>query len=1011
MAVEDADFDDGARIPRRQAQRGISDIGRLLPEDGAEELFFRRHRAFALRSDLANEDIARANLGADVNDASLVEVAQRFFTDVRDVAGDFFRPKLGVAGGDFEFLDVDRGEDVVAHDALGDQDRVFVVVAVPRHERDDDVLAKSQFAHVGGRAIGDNFQLFNRVAHLHQRTLVNAGVLVRPLELAQAVDVDAGVADLEIGGGAHNDTLGIDLVDDTGAAGHDRGARVAGDNAFDAGADERRLGLKKRNSLTLHVRAHQSAVGVVILEERNERGRDRDKLLGRDVDEVNILARGESVFARLTGRHEVVDEVAVLVERRVGLGHGVAHFLGRRHILDFVRDLAADHFAIGGLDEAIFVDAGEGGQRVDQADVRAFRRFDRAHPAIVGRVHVAHLKARAFPRETARPEGREAPLVGDFRQRVGLVHELRQLRGAEEFAHRGRGRFGVDQVLRHDGVDLDRRHALLDRAFHAEQADAILVFHQLADRTDTAVAEVVDIVDLALAVAQLDQSLDAGDDVLVAEGAHGVGGVEIEAHVHLHAAHGRKIIALAVEEQGIEQGRSGVDGRRLARAHDTVDVHERGFAVHVLVGGHGVAHVGADIDVVDIKNRDRLDARIEQLFQRAADQGAIRIDLGGKLVTGLDIDRAIFFVDDVFGDVFANDMRERHEKLADLALFDQLLDGARGHFLAGLGDHFAGLGVDQVIGRAGAACALGEELGDPVLALFLELVFDGLVIGIHDAFLIHSERIKERRHRQLAATVDAREHKILGVKLEIQPGTAVGDDAAGEEELARRVGLAFVVIEEHARAAVHLGNDDALCSVDDEGAVGGHERHVTHEHVLLFDVLDRLGAGILIDIEYDEAKRDLQRGRIGQIALHAFFNVELGLFELVFHKLENGCLAEILDRKDRLEDTLDPFAVGGLGGVARPQEEVVGGFLNLDEVRHFKHFTDFTVIFAQAFLTEEGLSHVRRHLSILYWVHAVGLRHSARLRADEFRSIPGFRPTGSLPIRNLSKEGAAFAPC
>jgi len=40
-------------------------------------------------------------------------------------------------------------------------------------------------------------------------------------------------------------------------------------------------------------------------------------------------------------------------------------------------------------------------------------------------------------------------------------------------------------------------HALLDRALHAQQADAILVLHQLADRAHAAVAEVVDVVDLA----------------------------------------------------------------------------------------------------------------------------------------------------------------------------------------------------------------------------------------------------------------------------------------------------------------------------------------------------------------------------------------------------------------------------------------------------------------------------------------------------------------------------------
>ena len=100
-----------------------------------------------------------SHFGADVDDARLVEVAQGFLADVRDVAGDLFRPELGVTGGDFELLDVDRGEDVVARDALGDQDRVLVVVAVPGHEGDDHVLAERQLADVGRGAVGDHFAL------------------------------------------------------------------------------------------------------------------------------------------------------------------------------------------------------------------------------------------------------------------------------------------------------------------------------------------------------------------------------------------------------------------------------------------------------------------------------------------------------------------------------------------------------------------------------------------------------------------------------------------------------------------------------------------------------------------------------------------------------------------------------------------------------------------------------------------------------------------------------------
>ncbi len=48
--------------------------------------------------------------------------------EVRDVAGDFFRAQLGVAGNDRQFLDVDRGVAVVRHDVFRDQDRVLEVV-------------------------------------------------------------------------------------------------------------------------------------------------------------------------------------------------------------------------------------------------------------------------------------------------------------------------------------------------------------------------------------------------------------------------------------------------------------------------------------------------------------------------------------------------------------------------------------------------------------------------------------------------------------------------------------------------------------------------------------------------------------------------------------------------------------------------------------------------------------------------------------------------------------------
>ena len=91
---------------------------------------------------------------------------ERFLADVRNVAGDFLGAELGVAGGDLELGDVDRGVDVLLHDALGDDDGILEVVAVPRHEGDEHVAAEGEFAVLGVRAVGEHLALLDLLALL-----------------------------------------------------------------------------------------------------------------------------------------------------------------------------------------------------------------------------------------------------------------------------------------------------------------------------------------------------------------------------------------------------------------------------------------------------------------------------------------------------------------------------------------------------------------------------------------------------------------------------------------------------------------------------------------------------------------------------------------------------------------------------------------------------------------------------------------------------------------------------
>src|SRR6476646_8964393 len=80
---------------------------------------------------------------------------------------------------------------------------------------------------------------------------------------------------------------------------------------------------------------------------------------------------------------------------------------------------------------------------------------------------VAHLDRRTLPRQPACAERRQAPAMGEAGQRVRLVHELRQLRRAEELLHGGHDGPDVDDRLRRDRVDVFRRHPIADNKLHA----------------------------------------------------------------------------------------------------------------------------------------------------------------------------------------------------------------------------------------------------------------------------------------------------------------------------------------------------------------------------------------------------------------------------------------------------------------------------------------------------------------------------------------------------------------
>ncbi len=210
----------------------------------------------------------------------------------------------------------------------------------------------------------------------------------------------------------------------------------------------------------------------------------------------------------------------------------------------------------------------------------------------MGRVHVADLDRRPLAGQPAGAERAQATAVGQAGQRVGLVHELAELRAAEELLQRRHDRADVDDRLRRDRVGVLGGEALADDALHPVQADPERLLDQLADGAQPAVAEVLVLVEVVLdrlarhrhglgrvvldlavgllghpeQLRQRHQLLDQGDDVVVGQRAAVEVDVEPEPRVQLVATDARQVVALGVEEQLVQQRARGVDRRRLARA-------------------------------------------------------------------------------------------------------------------------------------------------------------------------------------------------------------------------------------------------------------------------------------------------------------------------------------------------------------------------------------------------------------------------------------------------------------
>ena len=296
---------------------------------------------------------------------------------------------------------------------------------------------------------------------------------------------------------------------------------------------------------------------------------------------------------------------------------------------------------------------------------------------------------------------------------------------------------------------------------------------------------------------------------------------------------------------------------------------------------------------------------------------------------------------------------------ADDILRGHLVGDAGGHaqlfieFIAAHAHQVVALGIKEQAAQQGAGAVLGGGLAG-LLALIdfqqtlgLGLGGVGAGDGGHQAlvlaeqignFLIGAiaQRAQQHRDGQLAGAVDAHPEHVVGIGFIFQPGAAVGDDLRGIKALARLVDLHVKI---RAGRAHQLADDNALGAVDDKGAMLGHKREIAHEHV---GFLDFAGFPVL------EADKDLQRGRVGQIALFA-----------PLHGIFGRAVQRVIDE---LQHQI--FAIIGDWGHVRQhlfkilgQKTLIRIFLNLDQVGHVQNLVDAREAHALAQLPHLDLVH------------------------------------------------------
>ena len=250
---------------------------------------------------------------------------------------------------------------------------------------------------------------------------------------------------------------------------------------------------------------------------------------------------------------------------------------------------------------------------------------------------------------------------------------------------------------------------------------------------------------------------------------------------------------------------------------------------------------------------------------------------------------------------------------------------------------------------AGVAGVLVES-GDDTLVLAEDLL-DALIGGDADEGILHAAEpgggavlvvsahgLDEPGDGELAVLVYTDIEHVVCVGLVLQPCAVVRDDRCG---VGVYHGLVGGLVKVNAGGTDDLGNNNALGTVDDEGAAVGHEREVAHEDLLFLDLLRLLIA---------QTNPDLEGGGVRGVSRLALLLVVL---RLLVHGVVNKAQLQIAG--------VVSYGINILKDLSqtRFQKPLVGTLLDFQQIGHLPDLLGAGKAFSQSLAVEDIFWHWR----------------------------------------------------